>query len=146
MFVWPFSERYGKGYKRQPAPLGMWLFRPNLCQANRFTLCCCVVFNYCISWHRGGLCVAICIAYCRINSLSRELLFAPWSPHDLQLDEKKKKIIKPSCFFSHLFYRFLASVCMSGVCVCRSSISSKFDWEAHIYLTLIYFTRSANGS
>lgn len=58
----------------------------NLYQANRFTLCCRVVFNYCISWHWGGLCVDICMAYRRINSLSTKWLFAPCNLHP---DKKK---------------------------------------------------------
>lgn len=37
---------------------------------------------------------------------------------------------------------FLSGVCMIGACTCRSSITSKFDWEAHFYLILIYFSLS----
>lgn len=35
-----------------------------------------VVFNYSISCHWGDLCVAICMAYCRINSLSTQFIYS----------------------------------------------------------------------
>lgn len=83
-------------------PPGIWLFRPNLCQANRFTLCCRGVFNYCISWHRGGLCVAICMAYRRISSLSPELLFV--SPQFTA--GRGKKVIKHTSVWLTCFIVF----------------------------------------
>lgn len=63
--------------------------------------------------------------------------------------KKKKKDYKTLRFLSislTSLRRFLSGGHMIGVCVCGSSITSEFDWEAHIYLILIYFTPIANGS
>lgn len=85
------------------------------------------------------------MAYCRINSLSTDLLFTLRS-----LEKKKKKKDYKTLRFLSIsltsLRRFLSGGHMIGVCVCGSSITSEFDWEAHIYLILIYFTPIANGS
>lgn len=57
--------------------------------------------------------------------------------------KKKPKIPKPCLFLPRsLRHCFLSGPRMIGAHTCRSSITSKFDWEAHFYLILIYFRLS----
>lgn len=106
---------YSKGYTRHTAPLGS--DSCGLISAKLIDLPCAAVLSLItVSHDTRVVCVLLFAwAYRRINSLSTELLFAPRSPRNLQLDEKKKKIIKPSSISFFLSVSFTCFIVFSPV-------------------------------